>query len=145
MTAETPETCTHISQLEPKPSLEDLVKRRKGLRRRKVPKFEINHGEHPRLGKFVLNRSDGETVIAWTVPGSTPRAVSLADLNLKREHELDRLEIGWLIASMYQLDGIHQCKDIADLREVMKVMGWFGRHAAEYRHWALVPAGHMKF
>ena len=45
---------------------------------------------------------------------------------------------------MYQLDGIHNCADVADLRVIIKMMQWHGRHEEAYRHWALVAAGHMK-
>lgn len=145
MPTDTPETCSHISQLKPKPSAEDLARLRKGLRKRKVPTFELDRGEHSRVGRFVLTDRNGETSIEWSLPGGDTRVVSLSNLNLKSAHELDRLEVGWLIADMYQLDCMHQCVDLADPRETMKTMAWFGRREDEYRHWALVPAGHMKF
>ena len=144
MPRESQETCTHIDQLKPKPSPEDLSVLRKGLRKRKPPAFELERGEHKRLGKFLVTRRDGDIFIEWSINERVSRLVSLADLNLKPEHEADRLEVGWLIASMYQLDGIHNCADVADLREIMKMMQWYGRHEDAYRHWALVPAGHMK-
>jgi len=136
------ENCHHLTQLPPKPRVEDLDALRKGLRKRKPPTLELEHGEHKRLGKFRIMRTEGEILIEWSIDRAS-RCVSLKDLNLKPEHEPDRLEIGWLIANMYKLDCIHNCDGIADLREIMKMTQWYGRHEDAYRHWALVPAGHM--
>jgi len=136
--------CTHLSKLDPMPSEAELTLLRKGKRKRKLPEMSDGFvGEHSKLGRFSITACGMETICEWQTPGQEMRRECLSDLNVKKELESSRLAFGWLIASMFQLDGLHNVDAIPDPVEAMKAAAFFSKHKENWQHWALVPAGHM--
>jgi hypothetical protein len=145
MPTHNPDDCSHINLLPPQPAPADLPAMRKGLRRRKPPLFEAGfHGRNPQLGEFRIEDSAAGLTLHWQLPDGTKGSALTAELCTDPALETARLTAGWLVANMFRLDGIHICESIGDPHETMRVMGWFGEREDRWRHWALVPPGHMR-
>ena len=138
--------CHHIEQLPPVPTIEKLSVLRRGLRKQKLPEFAPGwQGGHEQIGEFnILSASSGLTV-EWKMVDGPQKKFRLDDLCKNPKLELDRLEFGWMIANMAKLDGIHEIDMIADLKYAMKLLNQHSKLEQRWRHWAIVPAGHMLF
>jgi hypothetical protein len=61
----------------------------------------------------------------------------LCDLCDRKELADDRLRFGWLIADMYQLDGLHLLDAIPGPNEAMRESAPLFKAASEWRRWAI--------
>jgi len=145
MPTHTPEACPHIDHLPAAPAAAELAGLRKSLRRRKPPAFDDGfYGSNARLGEFRIEGPAPALRLHWRLADGREGSALVTDLNLNPALEADRLAVGWLVANMFRLDGIHSCEGIGDPQESLRVMGWFAEREDRWRHWALVPAGHMR-
>ena len=142
--------CEHLKDLPQVPTPQQLTEMRKGLRKQKVPSIHDGwSGGHPKIGRFSITREREQFVVEWVMDGSEPKSCTFEALCSNLEHELDRLEFGWMIANMAQLDKIHNTLDVdlphplEQAREKERVWNYFEKIEKRWRHWAVVPAGHM--
>ena len=138
--------CSHLGNLPSLPAPTDLALRRKGLRKRKVPIESADfNGQHAKLGGFQFSGDTNlkDLFVTWNVGRGVVREDRFEALCLEPSRELDRLALGWLIANVHALDGMHQFEAIPGPKEAMQFLNWFGMRENRWRHWAIVPAGHM--
>ena len=140
------------------PTLDQLKLIRKGIRKKKIPDFSLlpNEFEYDGVGKFVLDIIDTEYFIEWKTDHSEIKKSSLNNLCVDSEKELDRLELGWMIADFARLDGINHLRKIHRISNSDYHQDLFNKEYASqqkhfqaienvWRHWAIVPASHMLF
>jgi hypothetical protein len=139
------------------PSLNELANIRKGLRRKAVPNFDALPDEYEcaGLGAFKKTKLQGEIAFEWQLPGSESRGFTFDELCRDSQREIDRLEFGWMIASFAALDGNRYLSRLRPItmqdrhqdlywREHKKQAKHYLAIVTEWRHWAVVSAGHMK-
>ncbi|NOU14059.1 MAG: hypothetical protein HOO92_08880 [Methylococcaceae bacterium] len=146
------EVCHHIENLKPCPTPEELQLLRKGLRKQKIPEMLVDwHGGHPELGEFTIISKNAETFVEWNAKTSNKKHFGLDDLCNDPNLELERLEFGWLIANLAELDKLHEFEDINipdpayEMEEKARVWNFYEKIEKRWRHWAIVPAKHMLF
>ena len=140
------------------PTLDQLKLIRKGIRKKKIPNFSLlpNEFEYDGVGKFVMDIIDTEYFIEWKTDRSEIKKSSLTHLCVDSEKELDRLELGWMIADFARLDGINHLRKIHRISNSDYHQDLFNKEYASqqkhfqaienvWRHWAIVPASHMLF
>ena len=143
--------CRHLDELPSLPAADQLKAMRKGLRRQKMPvSTTIDHGQHEMIGSFELTESPTGIIAEWCMPGGQTKCFSLQELTQDSSREIDRRELGWLIANMAQLDMLHQLEEAKTIphpdycmREMSRIMGYFGKIEKRWRHWAIIPPGHV--
>jgi hypothetical protein len=91
------------------------------------------------LGQFKIFDSPNGPQIEWALPGAQPSKLSIYTLSTDPSLASEKLDIGWIIASMYELDGLHNSDEIPDPREMMKELSKYMRTAEHYQHWAIAP------
>jgi hypothetical protein len=134
-----------INNLPQKPNTEELTAKRKGLRKMKLPVFTTSeYGSCPQLG-FYKVIFDKQAYFEWQVIGKEMKQASFIDLCSHSDLELDRLDLGWLIADLYSLQKNIEIKQISGPNETMSMLSWYAKLEDPWRRWALVPAGHMLF
>ena len=148
-----PETehCRHLKDLPNLPTIDELALLRRGLRKQKSPDPRwMTTGGHPEIGQFVFEHSGGITQVTWNIVGAPSKQAAFSELCTHPNRELDRLELGWMIANMAELDRIHgidDAKSIPDpnycMREMSRISNYFSKIEKRWRHWAIVPAGYM--
>lgn len=133
-----------------KPTAEELTGLRKGLRKRLIPRvFDGMWSSQPGIGGVIFHR-DGKTYrVEWVVGASEkdqPRKKAMFDdLCIRPEMELERLEIGYLLAELCEDHAAKVIESIGGPIEAMGEAAPIFKTADDWRHWGLVPAGHMKF
>ena len=137
-----PKQCSHLSQLPPLPLEDELVKRRKTgwkkRRRAKHPPIRVTEGRHPRLGQFEFQSQDDSYLVKFRIgPKGKSRSATLCDICDREELADDRLRLGWLIADMYELDGLHLLDAIPGPNEAMREYTRLSNVASEWRRWAI--------
>lgn len=150
-TPEHADVCQHLAELPAMPSQDALTVMRKGLRKQKVPDVSrMTEGGHPKIGQFGFEHLPDEIIATWNLVDGPGKRATFADLCFAADRELDRLELGWMIANMAQLDMEHHLERARDIphpdycmREMSRIAGHFGKIEKRWRHWASVPAGHM--
>ena len=133
-----------------RPNIADLPVLRKGLRKRLVPRVSRGfRGSEPGVGEFVFYQQDADFRAEWLVGASEriqPWRVALfTELCIAPAMELERLELGWLIADIAALQGRKVANSIERPSEAMRQAAPYWKNADEWRHWAIVAPGHMKF
>jgi ankyrin repeat protein len=137
-----PKQCRHLSQLPPLPLEDELVKRRKTgwkkRRRAKHPPIRVTEGRHPRLGQFEFQSQDDSYLVKFRIgPKGKSRSATLCDICDREELADDRLRLGWLIADMYELDGLHLLDAIPGPDIAMRESAPLFKAAWEWRRWAI--------
>lgn len=143
--------CQHMAELPHMPSPEKLKMMRKGLRKQKLPDAaSMTHGGHDKIGQFVFEHQTDKVMVRWNLAEGASKQATFAELCFSPEREQDRLELGWMIANMAQLDMEHELEDARNIphpeycmREMSRIMGYFGKIEKRWRHWAIAQAGHM--
>lgn len=126
------------------PNSDQLSVLRKGLRKRKVPFIQPGmHGSFDSLGSFSVSKGTDEFLIQWQIKGSTSKSFSFKDLCVDNGLELDRLELGWLIAAMFDLEAQRIMDSIGHPIDAFNAASEPRKAADDWRHWAKVKAGHM--
>ena len=147
---------THIPSI---PTTEELIMIRKGLRKKKLPDFSLlpEEFEYEGVGQFQTKTSDSGLSFEWKSSFSQElRQCSLSKLCTVEAHEIDRLELGWMIANFAKLDGLTYLGNLRPIsyedyhqnefnKYYAKQQKHFQKIENEWRHWAIVPAAHMLF
>lgn len=136
---ENPEACGHISLLTPRPNEADANAQSRRLGEVPRPFFAAGFwGEHPRLGRFKVKEEDSDHV-QWHLAGSETQSASLQALSSDHSYASSRLDLGWLISALHELEGVHISETIPDPKEAMKEMSKWRRKARAYYRWAIAP------
>lgn len=126
------------------PTKDDLPALRKGLRKRKTPTVHPGmRGSFDSLGAFSVSKAADTFLIEWHINGGTSKSSSFKDLCADPRVELDRLELGWLIAAMFDFEAQRIMDSIGHPMEALKAASEPRKAADDWRHWAKVKAGHM--
>ena len=126
------------------PTKDDLPALRKGMRKRKPPNVQTGmRGSFDSLGAFSVSKVADAFLIEWHINGGTPKASSFKDLCADPSVELDRLELGWLIAAMFDFEAQRIMDSIGHPMEALKAASEPRQAADDWRHWAKVKSGHM--
>jgi hypothetical protein len=143
--------CSHLALLPTMPDFEQLKAMRKGLRKQKRPEIiSLTVGGHDQIGNFEFDHKGETTMVRWNLVGKPEKCVAFEQLCINPDYELDRLELGWMIANMAKLDEMHKLEDaegiphpIYYMEEISRISRYFNKIENRWRHWAIVPAGHM--
>lgn len=130
-----------------RPSTYDLLKFiRKDLKSKKVPKvFADSCGAWEGFGKYQFSAADNDLRVEWQLTGDAPKSALFSELCNSPARNLDRLELGWLIADIIEQDAQRLLQCIPGPNEAMAHASRHWKLEREWRHWAMVQAGHMKF
>ena len=132
----------------PQPS--ELPRLRKGRRKRRIPTAQDGMvGEIVGQGSFHFRTVANDLKAEWSIgPSESPQARKTAlwsELCRDPARELDRLELGWLIADAWKREGDRMLTCIPGPNEAMAEANRYWQMADAWRHWAVVAAGHMVF
>lgn len=147
---------SHLPRL---PTADELSLIRKGLRKKKIPDISLlpNEFGYEGVGYFHKKSIDDSLVFQWTTSShASPRIRSYKDLCINQESENDRLEFGWMIANFARIDAISYLSKMRPIsysdyhqnefvKQYNSEKDHFERIENVWRHWSIVPAGHMIF
>lgn len=104
----------------------------------KHPPIRVFEGGHPLLGSFAITPVGDDYSIVFQLGPTADRATKLMSKLCDRgDAEGDRLAFGWLIANMYELDGLHCSEGIPHPVDAMRQSAPFFKAAGEWRRWAI--------
>lgn len=126
------------------PDPSELPSLRKGLRKRKPPHIEggMKAGIGS-IGGFVIEQIEGGHRIEWQLCGQEKKSATFSELCSSHGKELERLEVGWLIANLVEQEALQIMDSIGGPKEAMSYTAPLWKIEIAWRHWALVPAGFM--
>jgi hypothetical protein len=126
------------------PTIDQLSALRKGLRKRKAPVVRAGmRGSFESLGSFSVTKVADSFLMEWQIKGGASKSLSFKDLCTDPGLELDRLELGWLIAAMFDFEAQRIMDSIGHPMEALKAASEPRQAADDWRHWAKVKSGHM--
>lgn len=128
------------------PTDHELLKMRRGLRKRKLPKIsEQMFGEAPGIGSFQVTIDGTILSIEWLVVGSSEpneiRKYTFQDLSFSPELEKERYELGMLMSTIYSEHGREIRNSIPGPHEAMMESNPYFVEAEKWEHWAKVVSG----
>lgn len=139
------------------PNPDELALIRKGLRKKRTPSLEFlpPEYEYEGVGRFETLMSADVILFTWSVKDGQVRRVSFSDLCNHPANELDRLELGWMIANFARLDGVEHLKSMRPIsyedfhqddfnRRYANQKKHFQDIESDWRRWAVAKPGHMK-
>ena len=130
--------------METLPNKDQLPVLRKGLRKRKLPVVRSGmRGTFESLGSFSVTKAADSFLMEWKIKGGTSKSSSFKDLCSDPGLELDRLELGWLIAAMFDFEAQRIMDSIGHPIEAFNAASEPRKAADDWRHWAKVKAGQM--
>lgn len=130
--------------MEKLPDKDQLLALRKGLRKRKLPVVRSGMcGSFEQLGSFSVTKAAGSFLMEWKVKDGISKSLSFKDLCTDPGLELDRLELGWLIATMFDFEAQRIMDSIGHPFEAFNAASEPRKAADDWRHWAKVKAGQM--
>ena len=100
-------------------------------------------GSFESLGSFSVTKAADSFLMEWKIKGGTSKSSSFKDLCTDTGLELDRLELGWLIAAMFDLEAQRIMDSIGHPIEAFNAASEPRKAADDWRHWAKVKAGQM--
>jgi hypothetical protein len=119
---------------------------RRKARRRKVPQLQVDaHGRLPGVGEFKIIDVSGTVHLEWQMQDGAWKRFSFDELSRNPGLASERLEVGWLVANLWLLQGRRVRDSIPGPNEAMRESARFFDAEDRWRHWAQVPAGHMIF
>ena len=140
------------------PDLGELKLIRKGLRKRSVPDVSLlpTEFDYGTAGKFQKITINDELSFNWKTPNDKAKMCLFSNLCFDAAYELDRLELGWMIANFAKIDGLTYLNKLRPIsyedyhqnqfnKLYAKQTKHFQKIENDWRHWAIVPAGHMLF
>ena len=126
------------------PTKEQLPALRKGLRKREAPTVRAGmHGSFCTVGSFSVTPMDDTFVIEWSRNGHDSKSAEFRALSTDPTLELDRLELGWLISNMFDLEVQRIMDSIGHPIDAFNAAAESRKKADVWRHWAKVKAGYM--
>jgi hypothetical protein len=135
-----------MTELPPLPTAGALEAMRKKARKQKIPKVVVgSHGCLPGVGEFRIVEDDSAACLEWQVVGGNPNKFAFDALSRDSKLAEQRLEVDWLIANAFMVDGRRIRDAIPGPNEAMRESAYFFNAEARWRHWAQVTPGHMIF
>jgi len=132
--------------LPPAPDANTLDAWRRKARKRKVPSLYLGmEGCLPGLGDFKIVERDATPHLEWSMAGASRKCFGFDLLGRDPDLSADRLEIGWLVANFWHVQGRLVRDAIPGPIEAMRESSRYFDAEGRWRHWAQVPAGHMLF
>ena len=126
------------------PTIDQLPALRKGLRRRRAPIVRSGmRGSFDALGSFSVLKATEDFLIEWRIKGGALKSSSFKDLCTDPGLELARLELGWLIAAMFDFEAKRIMDSIGHPIEAFNAASEPRKAANDWRHWAKVKAGQI--
>ena len=126
------------------PTIDQLPALRKGLRKRKSPVVRSGmRGSLNALGTFSVSKATDDFLIEWHIKDGALKSLSFQDLCTDPGLELDRLELGWLIAAMLDFEAQRIMDSIGHPIEAFNAASEPREAANDWRHWAKVKAGQI--
>jgi len=126
------------------PTIDQLSGLRKGLRKRKAPIVRAGMRESfESFGSFSVTKAADYFLMEWKIKGGTSKSSRFKDLCTDPEFELDRLELGWLIAAMFDFEAQRIMASIGHPIEAFNTAYEPRKAVDDWRHWAKVKAGQM--
>ena len=131
-----------------RPTEEELRTIQKGLRKRKLPRvFDGMWCSEPGIGGMKATASDLDLVIEWVsfekgVKSGLKKA-NWKSLCTDSSLEFQRLEVGLVVAEVLLAQGRKVMDSVGHPTEAAKEAEPYLRAAEEWKHWAMVKAGHM--
>lgn len=126
------------------PTIDQLSGLRKGLRKRKAPVVRAGmRGSFESLGSFSVTKVADSFQMEWQIKGGASKSLSFKNLCTDPGLELDRLELGWLIAAMFDSEAQRIMDSIGHPIEAFNASSEPRKAADDWRHWAKVKAGQM--
>ena len=136
--------CSHRFIPKPYPNQEELKALRKGLRKRKPPKINAGFwGNLEGVGKFLFKEVENDFQLEWNLCGDETKSELFSQLSDCICKEFMRLEAGWLIANIIDYEAQRIMFSISGPSETAQYASPYWTMAENWRHWALVPPGHM--
>jgi len=118
----------------------------KELKKRKLPKlFVDSEGGWNGIGRYKCRDVNGTLFVTWCAEGGETREESFLDLCNKPELSEHRKELGTIVAGVVQQASEQALRSSPDINEAMRYSNMLDREASLWRHWSIVPAGHMLF
>ena len=127
-----------------KANQEGLAENIKYPHKRKIPIFIFRKRNLNKIGWYSLS-SGSDPICHWCIADGSKKSFKLSELCERPELENDRYEFGMLVA--VGLDNFSQLirRLFGDSTENINFQAKCSKSAADFKHWAEVPAGHMIF
>lgn len=139
------------------PNPDELALIRKGLRKKRTPSLELlpPEYEYEGVGRFKKLMSADVILFTWSIKDGQVKQVSFSDLCSRPVYELDRLELGWMIANFARLDGVDHLKSMRPIsyedfhqddfnRRYANQKKHFQEIESDWRRWAVAKPGYLK-
>ena len=131
------------------PTQEELELLRKGLRKRKLPKvFDGMWCSEPGIGGMKVSVVGSDFHITWvSFEGGVKSAFKQAEwssLCSDPNLEMERFEIGRVVSDIFEAQGQEVMNSIGHPIDAFKEAKPYRDAAHEWKHWAMVKAGHMR-
>ena len=121
------------------PTADELPLLRKGLRKKKLPMvFDDECGSWDGVRTYAFGQASEGITVEWNLPESTQKKASFRALCKDATLELDRLELGWLIAGIIMEAAQEIMDSIGGPKEAVKAVSRHWAQASLWRHWAVV-------
>lgn len=130
------------------PTVAELQALRAGLRKRKTPYvFDGMWCSEPGIGGMRATQVGYGLEIEWVTftdgVKSQPKKEFWIDLCSNSELEMKRLEVGYVVAAICDHNAQTVMNSVGGPMEALQESAPYRELADSWRHWALVPAGHM--
>lgn len=130
------------------PVQEELQVLRKGLRKQKLPKvFDGMWGSEPGIGGVKFTSDADDFKVEWVIfkdgIKSELKEATWRGLCLDSALELQRLEVGFVFCELIKIHAQQMMDSIGHPIAAFKEAKPLLDEAERWRHWAIVPAGHM--
>lgn len=119
------------------------VARRKFIKKKTPQIFGDSEGRWSGVGQYRFRIEGDQLHVAWGTDQHIEN--DYAFLKLCNEAKLAgrRYELGTLVANIIHQASLHSLQTIPGPMEAMEQSNMLSREEASWRHWAVVPAGHM--
>jgi len=126
------------------PSLDELHSLRKGLRKKKP--LSIHDGlqaGYPGIGGFIVRGIENDFEIEWEPCDGERKTSRFQMLCMEPSEELNRLELEWLAGKIFDRHAHDIAASIGHPIEAIRASASTRANGTTWRHWGLVPTGHM--
>ena len=133
-------TSPNCNAVLPLPSAKEVavLRKQKTDRRLKSPTLGADlNASNPVLGRFETKPEGAEVRVVWAMKGRPERTALFSALCNDEGLRSDRLELGWLIANGWRVEGLRLLRSIPGPNEAMQEAGPYFREEARWRAWAL--------
>lgn len=130
------------------PTNDDLKNMRKGIRKQRCPKiFDGLWASEPGIGGVKISADGEDFLVSWVTIDDDVRSdvkdARWSELCRDPAHEMKRLEVGYVFAALLELHAQRVMDSIGHPIASINESEPFRADAKRWRHWAIVPAGHM--